>query len=124
MQLPLARWVDVTPVGAGAEVAWNLDDTRAGTPARITLYAGAEPAPERELPGAGPSEAVAVGAVAARLRTAPLDQAEPSLRPVAELTWQAGRAAPAPDRPGPVDQFPAHRDRGVHHPVTDTLAPS
>ena len=88
--LPLARWVEVLPLGAGAEVAWNLDDTRRGAPARLTLYAGPEPAPERELSGAGPPEAVAVGAVAATLRTAPLAEAEPSLRPVTELTWQAG----------------------------------
>lgn len=88
--LPLARWVDVVPIGAGAEVAWNLDDTRAGAPARLALYAGAAPPPERELPGAGPPEDLVVGAAAATLRTAPLEQAEPSLRPVAELAWQAG----------------------------------
>jgi len=88
--LPLARWVEVLPLGTGAEVAWNLDDTRSGAPARLTLYAGPDPAPERDLPGAGPSEAVAVGAVAAALRTAPLSEAESSLRPVTELAWQAG----------------------------------
>ena len=36
----------------GAEVAWNLDDTRAGAPGRLALYAGAAPAPERDLPDA------------------------------------------------------------------------
>ena len=88
--LPLARWVDVAPVGSGAEVAWNLDDTRPGTPARIALYAGADPPPPRDLPAAGAPEPVAVGGVAATLRTAPLEAAEPSLRPVAELAWNAG----------------------------------
>src|SRR4051812_45719043 len=48
--LPLARWVEVTEVGAGAEVAWNLDDTRAGAPGRLALYAGLEPPPARDLP--------------------------------------------------------------------------
>ena len=52
--LPLARWVDVVQVAErGVEVAWNLDDTRAGAPGRLALYAGLEPPPERELPGAG-----------------------------------------------------------------------
>ena len=41
--LPLARWVDVVQVAEhGAEVAWNLDDTRAGAPGRLALYAGLE----------------------------------------------------------------------------------
>ena len=51
--LPLARWVDVVQVAEhGAEVAWNLDDTRAGAPGRLALYAGLEPPPERDLPDA------------------------------------------------------------------------
>jgi hypothetical protein len=68
----------------GVEVAWNLDDTRANSPARLALYAGLQPAPDRELPDATPTEhhnAIAI-------RTAPLPEAEPSLRPVTELTWQ------------------------------------
>ena len=65
--LPHARWVDVAPVGSGAE-----------------------PPPQRDLAGAGPPEAVTVAAVAGTMRTAPLEAAEPSLRPVTELTWQAG----------------------------------
>ena len=83
--LPLARWVDVVQVGEhGVEVAWNLDDTRAGTPARLALYAGADPPPDRELPEVtGPVERDGIV-----VRTAPLAQAEPSLRPVAELRWQ------------------------------------
>ncbi|HEX7298758.1 MAG TPA: hypothetical protein VF257_07105 [Solirubrobacteraceae bacterium] len=83
--LPLARWVDVIQVGErGVEVAWSLDDTRPGAPGRLALYAGVDPPPERDLPGAGPPEhrdAIAV-------RTAPLPQAEASLRPVTELSWE------------------------------------
>jgi hypothetical protein len=84
--LPLCRWVDVTGVGAhGAEVAWNLDDTRPGTPGRVALYAGAAPPPAHELDGAtdgGVHDGVAV-------RCAPLAEAQESLRPVTELTWEA-----------------------------------
>src|SRR3954453_16710074 len=57
MPLPLARWVEVTAVGSGAEVAWNLDDTRAGAPGRLALYAGPEPPPARELHGGGAAAA-------------------------------------------------------------------
>jgi hypothetical protein len=83
--VPLCRWVDVIQVNDnGVEVAWNLDDTRANSPARLALYAGLQPAPDRELPDAS--------AVSERdaftIRTAPLPEAEPSLRPVTELTWQ------------------------------------
>jgi hypothetical protein len=84
--LPLARWVEVTAVGPQAvEVAWNLDDTRAGRPGRVSLYAGSAPPPERELAGATPPEPVADGVVH---RQAPLPEAQPSLRPVHELCWQ------------------------------------
>ena len=56
-RLPLARWVDVVQVAEhGAEVAWNLDDTRAGAPERLALYAGAAPAPEHDLPDAHEAE--------------------------------------------------------------------
>lgn len=83
--LPLARWVDVTQVGErGVEVAWNLDDTREQAPGRLALYAGLEAPPERELPGAGDArehDAISV-------RSAPLPEAQPSLRPVTELRWQ------------------------------------
>ena len=88
--LPLGRWVDVGPCGAGAEVVWNLDDSRAGAPARLALYAGAVPPPARELPGLAGDEATDVAGAPARLRSAPLDEAEPSLRPVHELAWEAG----------------------------------
>lgn len=83
--LPLARWVEVTEVGAGAEVAWNFDDSRPGAPGRLALYAGPEPPPPRELPRGGPVEER--GAIA--WRTAPLPEAQPSLRPVRELSWAA-----------------------------------
>jgi hypothetical protein len=83
--LPLCRWVDVVQVGPrGVEVAWSLDDTRPGTPGRIALYAGLEPPPARELPGGvdgGDRDGVAV-------RTAPLPEAQESLRPVTELSWR------------------------------------
>ncbi|MEA2251488.1 MAG: hypothetical protein QOC78_2598 [Solirubrobacteraceae bacterium] len=80
--LPLARWVDVARVGErGVEVAWNLDDTRPGTPGRLALYAGVDPPPARELADAGADADIAI-------RTAPLVQAQESLRPVTELSWQ------------------------------------
>jgi hypothetical protein len=83
--VPLCRWVDVIQVAqTGVEVAWNLDDTRPGTPGRLALYAGTDPPPDRELPDATPSEHHNHIAI----RTAPLPEAEPSLRPVTELTWQ------------------------------------
>src|SRR3954471_2490669 len=84
--LPLARWVEVTEVGAGAEVAWNLDDSRPGAPGRLALYAGGEPPPARDLPGSGEPE-LRAGMI---WRTAPLPEAQPTLRPVYELTWKAG----------------------------------
>jgi hypothetical protein len=83
--VPLARWVDVIQVAErGVEVAWNLDDTRQGSPGRLALYAGTEPPPERELPEA--SAATERDGIA--IRTAPLSEAEPSLRPVTELRWE------------------------------------
>lgn len=79
--LPLARWVDVLALGSSAiEVAWNLDDTRDGHPGRLALFAGTGPPPERAL-----GEPVALGRYAHR--TAALEDAEPSLRPVHELSW-------------------------------------
>jgi hypothetical protein len=86
VELPLARWVEVTAVGpAAVEVAWNLDDTRADQPGRVALYAGTAPPPARELPGATPPAPVADGVLH---REAPLPEAQPSLRPVHELVWQ------------------------------------
>ena len=83
--LPLARWVDVVQVAErGVEVAWNLDDTRAGAPGRLALYAGAEPPPAHDLDG----DAREVDGIA--VRSAPLPEADASLRPVTELCWRHG----------------------------------
>jgi hypothetical protein len=83
--LPLARWVDVVQVGEhGVEVAWNLDDTRTGAPGRLAIYAGLGPPPDRKLPDARESG----GQNGIAVRTAALDEAQPSLRPVTELTWE------------------------------------
>jgi hypothetical protein len=83
--VPLCRWVDVVQTAEhGVEVAWNLDDTRPNTPGRLALYAGTEPPPDRELPEAS-AETQRDGI---RMRTAPLPEAEPSLRPVTELRWE------------------------------------
>jgi hypothetical protein len=80
--LPLARWVEVVTAGPRAvQVEWNLDDTRAGAPGRIALYAGHEPPADRGLPA--PST---VGRFA--YRHAPLEEAEAELRPVQELAWE------------------------------------
>jgi hypothetical protein len=78
--LPLARWVEVVATEpAGVEVEWNLDDTRGG-PGRLALWAGPAQPPERGLPAAEQRGRYAH-------RFAPLDEAEPSLRPVHELAW-------------------------------------
>jgi hypothetical protein len=83
--LPLARWVDVAQLAEhGVEVAWNLDDTRPEAPGRLALYAGLEPAPEHDLPGAQE----VTGAEGIAVRTAALPEAQPSLRPVTELRWE------------------------------------
>jgi hypothetical protein len=74
----------------GVEVEWNLDDTRAGTPGRLVLYAGPDPPPEHALVDATAPEAVLVGTTPAVLRTAPLPAAQPSLRPVVEIAWRDG----------------------------------
>lgn len=101
--LPLSRWVDVSPVGEGAEVVWSLDDSRPGSPGRLALYAGRAPAPPRDaLDGAG-SRDVNVGTRPGRLREHPLSEAQPSLRPVCELTWQTGDLALRLTAQGPWD---------------------
>ncbi len=80
--LPLVRWVEVTAQGPGAvEVEWNLDDTRGG-PGRLALFVSTAPAPT-QLPDAGPHPA-GDGV----LREAPLAEAQESLRPVRELSWE------------------------------------
>jgi hypothetical protein len=84
--LPLGRWVEVMVAGPGAvEVAWNLDDTRPGTPGRLALYAGAGPPLPHVLEDAGPTTEVVEGMTH---RQAPLAAAQSSLRPVHELQWQ------------------------------------
>ena len=84
--LPLARWVDVHALDEGAvEIAWNLDDSRPGQPGRVALYAGTVAPPPRELPDATDPAPVADGLLH---REAPLAEAQDSLRPVHELTWQ------------------------------------
>jgi hypothetical protein len=84
--LPLARWVDVLALGPEAvEVAWSLDDSRAGAPGRLALYAGTSAPAPRELVDATPSAELEPGM---SHRQAPLADAQPSLRPVHELHWQ------------------------------------
>src|SRR5262249_20941292 len=82
--LPLARWVDVVQVGArGVEVAWSLDDSRPGAPGRLALYAGTEPPPAHDLDGTEEGEVDRIV-----VRTAPLPEAQASLQPVTELSWE------------------------------------
>jgi len=90
LALPLARWTAVSALGGGVEIEWNLDDTRAGTPGRVALYAGAVPPPQRELPPPSSEREAAVRGIAARMRTAALEEAQESLRPVRELSWERG----------------------------------
>jgi hypothetical protein len=88
--LPLTRWGRVTaPSPDGVEIEWNLDDSRAGAPARLALYVGYAPPPHRDWPGGEPARGVRVGAGDAQWRDAELLEAEPSLRPAVELSWRA-----------------------------------
>ncbi len=81
--LPLTRWTEVQALGEAVEVEWNLDDSRAGAPGRLALLVSAE-AVATQLP----ESAVSVkGPVT--IRSAPLDGAQESLRPVRELLWEA-----------------------------------
>jgi hypothetical protein len=79
--LPLVRWVEVRPSAAGVEVEWNLDDTREGAPGRLALYAGVEPPAERAW------DVAATEVDGMEVRTLPLPEAEPGLRPAHELRW-------------------------------------
>lgn len=84
--LPLARWVEVRRIGeAGAEVAWNLDDSRPGSPGRLALFAGHAQAPE-QLRGHGVEVTTATNGMT--VRRSALEEAEPALRPVVEITWR------------------------------------
>jgi hypothetical protein len=80
--LPLTRWVEVVACGPRAvQVEWNFDVSRPESPGRLTLFAGAEPPPERGLP-----KPTAAGRYA--YRHAPLAEAAPEFRPVQELGWE------------------------------------
>lgn len=82
--LPLVRWSEVVACGPGAvQVEWNLDATRAETPGRLALYVGLTAPEDRGLPAP-----VAHGRYSHR--RAPLEEAEPELRPVRELAWEQG----------------------------------
>lgn len=83
LPLPLVRWVEVRRVGAGAEVEWNLDDSRAGAPGRLALFAGTA-APPEQLGAGAEHTTTADGWAVAR---APLTEAQPSLRPVVQVGW-------------------------------------
>lgn len=84
--LPLVRWVEVRIVGEGAEVEWNLDDSRPGAPGRLALYAGVKAAPEQLTPAATATASPEGWLV----RSEPLEQAQDSLRPVVEVSWLSG----------------------------------
>jgi len=89
--LPLARWVEIHGVGeVGAEVEWNLDDSRPGAPGRLVLYAGPDPPPEHTLDDWTLPEGAVAGGHRVTVRTAPLAEAQPSLRPVTEVVWRDG----------------------------------
>jgi hypothetical protein len=82
LALPLARWVEVVAEGPDAvQVEWNLDCSRPGAAGRLTLYAGHVAAAERGLPAPTPLGPYAY-------RRAALEEAEPGLRPVQELSWE------------------------------------
>ena len=89
--VPLARWTEVRAAGpGGVQVEWNLDDTRTGSPGRLVLYAGTR-APGAQLPAdqTDARQTLEAGGRQVILHSAPLAEAQPSLRPVRELCWQA-----------------------------------
>ena len=89
LALPLARWTAVAALGGGVEIEWNLDDTRAGTPGRVALYAGSVAASAARAAGAV-VRARGRGPGARRACAGALMEAQPSLRPVRELRWERG----------------------------------
>ena len=117
LALPLARWTAVAPIGGGVEVEWNLDDTRAGTPGRLALYAGAAAPPPHELPEPVSEREAAVRGCPARLRSAPLEEAQLSLRPVRELEWERGGLFLRLTAQGPWELDAAVRARGFDRSV-------
>jgi hypothetical protein len=82
--LPLARWVEVRAIDDGIEVEWNLDDSRPGSPGRLALLA-ATSEPASQLP---PTAEATTAANGMTVRRAPLNEAQRSLRPVVEVTWE------------------------------------
>jgi len=83
--IPLARWVEVHRVGEhGAEIAWNLDDSRNGSPGRLALYAGHAKPPEQ----LSEPELEVKASNGMFVRRAALEEAEQSLRPVIEVSWR------------------------------------
>jgi len=90
LALPLVRWSRLYAVSPdGAEIEFNLDDSRAGAPGRLALYAGFAPPPHRDWPGDLPPREVDVDGARGIWREAELLEAQPSLRPAVELTWHA-----------------------------------
>ncbi len=82
--LPLARWVEVQAIGdASVEVEWNLDDSRDGSPGRLALLVSLEEVVTQLSESIGEPMGPVV------LRGAPLEEAQGSLKPVAELLWEA-----------------------------------
>lgn len=79
--LPLARWVEVRRHAGGAEVEWNLDDSREAAPGRLALFAG----PDAPPPQLTPADRTESGRYT--VGRAPLEHAQPSLRPVVEVAW-------------------------------------
>jgi hypothetical protein len=64
---------------------------------------GRAPAPHREALAGAAERTLQVGSHPGRLREHPLGDAQPSLRPVRELTWQTGDLALRLTAQGPWD---------------------
>ena len=90
----------------------------------MALYAGAVPAPPRELPEPAAERDAAVRGTPARLRTAPLEEAQASLRPVRELTWERGGLYLRLTGPGSLGARGAVRDRGFDRPLSSAGRPA
>ena len=111
--LPLTRWVEVRAVGPGAEVEFNLDDSREGAPGRLALYAGPVAPPDQLSEAACPVEQTKVRGLRAAAGAAGRRAALAAPRGRGRL--DLGRAAPASHRPGPVGAGgrAGHRGRRV-----------
>jgi hypothetical protein len=77
--LPLVAWVQVHAGDGAVRIEWNLDDSRPGTPGRLLLEVARQPLEPRELDDAAQD---------GDWRIAPLNEAQASLRPVAERSWE------------------------------------